>query len=177
MSFDVFASGSGGFHYTKDGFIDGDDLDMVKLASEVQSLDPTPLGVADAVKNHYLSKYLSKDMTDAMAVIAQREFLYSLKESVDLLAVRGSADGFITVTAKQKHALWPDTLRFAKYGFDPGDSPGSEFIRAIAKSLDDTDLKTWGVLMALTIVLSKYSEHLDSRDPSLPTMINIFLTH
>ena len=172
MSFDVFASGSGGFHYQRDNVINGDDFDALTIASEVQSLNPTPLGLADGVRGHYLSK----DMTDAITVIAQREFLYSLKESVDLLAIRGSADGSIAVTAKQKHPLWPDTLRFAKHGFDPGDSPGSEFIRAITKSLDDTNLKSWGVLMALTIVLSKFLEHLNSRDASLRTMINIFLT-
>jgi hypothetical protein len=174
MSFDVFASGSGGFHYQHDSFVDGADFDALKLASELQSMSPTKLGAVDAVRGHYLSK----DMTDAVSVLAQREFLYTLKESVDLLSIRGSADNaFIAVTARQKHALWPDTLRFAKYGFDPGDSPGTEFIHKIAQSLDDTDLKTWGVLMALTIVLSKFQEHLDSRDASLPTMINIFLTH
>jgi len=174
MSFDVFASGSGGFHYQRDRVPDGDDFDALKLASELQSLSPTKLGAVDAVRGHYLSK----DMTDAITVIAQKEFLYTLKESVDLLAIRGgSGDGFIAVTSKQKHALWPDTLRFAKYGFDPGDSPGTEFIRAIAQSLDDTNLKTWGVLMGLTLVLSKFQEHLDSRDASVPTMINIFLTH
>lgn len=174
MSFDVFASGSGSFHYQKDGFVDGADFDALKIASEIQSMSPTKLGVVDAVRSHYLSK----DMTDAMSVIAQQEFLYSLKESVDLLAIRGSSpDGFITVTSRQKHLMWPDTLRFAKYGFDPGDSPGTEFIRTIAQSLDDTGLKTWGVLMALTLVLSKYSDHLSNRDASLPTMINIFLTH
>ena len=173
MGFNVFASGSGSFHYQKDDFVDGDDFDTLKIVSEAQSMDPTKLGAVDAVRGHYLSK----DMSDALPVLAKREFLYTLTETVDLLAMRGgSANGFIAVTAKQTHPLWPDTIRFARYGFSPGDSPGTEFIRTIAKNLDDTDLKTWGVLMALTLVLSKFLDHLN-RDGSLGTMINIFLTH
>ncbi|MGP0019938.1 MAG: hypothetical protein ACLPHP_15310 [Candidatus Sulfotelmatobacter sp.] len=174
MSFDVFASGSGGFHYQRDRVVDGDDFDALKIASELQAMDPTKLGAADAVRGHFLSK----DMTDAISAIAQREFLYSLNEQVDLLSIRGgAADRVITVTAKQKHAVWPDTIRYAEYAFNPGNSPGTEFVRVIAQSLDDTGLKTWGVLMALTIVLSKFSEHLDSCDASVLTKINIFLTH
>lgn len=174
MGFDVFASGSGGFHYKKDGFIDGDDFDTLKILGEALSTEPTKLGVVDAARGHYLSK----DMSDLASVLAKREFLHALTDTVDLLAVRGgSGDAFIALTAKQTHALWADTLRFAKYAFDPGDSPGAEFIKAIAKNLDDTDLKTWGVLMALTIVLSKFLDHLNSCDASVPTMINIFLTH
>ena len=172
MSFDVFASGSGGFHYQKDDFIDGDDFDALKIASEIRTLEPTKLGVVDAVRDHFLSK----DMSDAMPVLARREFLYTLTESVDLLSTRASsATGFIALTAKRRRAFI-DTIRFAKYSFDPGSSPGTEFFHANVKNLEDTGLNTWGVLMALTLVLSGFLDHLNARDASLAPMVNIFLT-
>lgn len=147
-SFDVFASGSG-FHYQKDDFFDGDGFNTLQILNDALSMEPTKLGAADATRSHFLSV----DMTDAASLLAKREYLHALTDTVELLAIRaGSADGFIAVAAKRSHPLWPDTVRFARYGFDPGNSPGTEFIRAIDKSLDDTGLKTWGVLMALTIL-------------------------
>ncbi len=173
MSFDVFASGSG-FHYQHDKFFDGDGFDTLQILSDALSMEPTKLGAVDAARSHFLSV----DMTNAAPLLAKREYVHALTETVDLLALRaGSADAFIAVTAKQSRALWADTIRFARYGFNPGDSPGAEFIRAIDKSLGDTGLKTWGVLMALTIVLSKFLDYLNSRDASLPAMINISLAH
>jgi hypothetical protein len=173
LSFNVFASGSG-FHYQKDSFFDGDDFDTLKILDDMLLMEPSKLGVVDAARSHFFSK----DTRDATPLLAKRKFLSALTETVDLLGIRaGSADGFIAVTAKQSHPLWADTVRFARYGFVPEDSPGTEFIRVIDKSLDDTSLKTWGVLMALTIVLSKFLDHLNSRDGSSPTMVNISLTH
>jgi hypothetical protein len=174
MSFGVFASGSGGFHYQKDKFFDGDGFETLQILSTMLSMEHTKLGVVDAVREHYVNG----DMADAAPALAKREFLNALTETVDLLSIRtGSGNGFIAVTAKNAHGLWPDTIRVARYGFDPGDSPGVEFFKAIARNLDDTSLKTWGVVMALTIVLSEFLDHLNQRnDASLPTMVNIFLT-
>ena len=173
MSFDIFASGSGGFHYRKDKFFDGDGFTTLQILTEMLSMEHSKLGVVDAVRSHFTSV----DMADAAPVLAKREYLNALTQTIDLLSIRaGTGTGFIAVTAKRPRGLWPDTIRFARYGFDPGDSPGTEFIRAIARSLEDTDLQTWGVLMALTMVLSEFLDHLNNHDGSLPTMVNISLT-
>lgn len=172
MSFDVFASGSG-FHYNKDGFFDGDSFDTLQVLNTLMGMEHTKLGAVDAAREHFFTA----DGADAAPLLAKREFLNSLTETVDLLSTRaGATNGFIAVTAKQKHALWPDKVLFARYGFDPGDNPGTEFVRAISKNLEETGLKNWGVLLALTIVLSEFLDHLNT-DSALQTTLNIFLTH
>jgi hypothetical protein len=172
MSFDVFASGSG-FHFKQDHFFDGDGFNTLQILNDALMMEPSKLGVADAARSHFLSV----DMTDAVSLLAKREYLHALTETVDLLAIRaGSANGFIAVAAKRSNSLWADTVRMTRYAFDPGDNPGTEFIRAIDRTLDETGLKTWGVLMALAIILSKFLDYLNSHDASLSTMINISLT-
>jgi hypothetical protein len=109
-----------------------------------------------------------------MGGVACYEFLHLLQTSVDLLAMCSSAsEGWISVSSTNKHLLWVDTVRFAKYGFSPGTNPGAEFVKAITQSLKDTGLNTWGVLRGLTTVLTKFHSKIgDSTKPA----INISLT-
>jgi len=173
MSFNVYASGSGGFHFTQDNFPEGDDFEPLKILATLMSMEPTKSGVVDAVRDHYLSR----DMTDAVSSIASREFLEMFKGSTDSLAMRiGKGSGWIAVSPTEKRALWADTVQFAKYDFTPGDDPGAEFFRAISQSLKKTSLNNWGVLFALTAVLSKFDQQLSASNGSAVTNLTIWLT-
>jgi len=152
MSFNVFASGMGNFHYKKDGFIDGDDFVPMNVVSSLMTMSPDALGAAGA----YID-YKKPGITDLVGKIATMEFLHLLNDSVCFLAMCDDAsDGWISVSCTQSHLLWPDTKSIARYNFQPGDSPGAEFIKAIGPALKATDMDNWGVLAALSIVLSKF---------------------
>ena len=170
MGFNVFASGTGHLHYQKDNFIDGDTFTPIKVVSALMFMTPTKLGAVDA----YIG-YKQPGITDLMESMATQEFLHLLNDSVCFLAMcSGASDGWISVAGSESHLLWPDTKSFARYNFSPGDDPGAEFIKTIAPGLKETSLNTWGVLAALSIVLSKFSSAIG--DDATP-IINIFLDH
>jgi hypothetical protein len=170
MSFNVFAAGSSGFHYKKDGFVDADTFEPMKLVSELMTMEPSVAGAVGAAQGHY-----TPDMTNLMGTLAAMEFLHLLNDGVCMLAMcSGASDGWISVSSKKSHTLWPDTMGFARYNFQPGDDPGAEFIKAIGPSLKATDLNNWGVLAALSIVLSKYYDKVG--DSGVP-MLYINLDH
>jgi hypothetical protein len=142
MSFNIFAAGSGDFHYTKKGFIDADTFEPMKIVSALMKMEPTGLGAANA----YIG-YKTPGITNLMSSLATMEFLHNLNNAVSFLAMcTGASDGWISVSTTQTHLLWPDSRGFAQYNFQPGDNPGAEFIKRIGPSLKDTDMNNWGVL-------------------------------
>lgn len=168
MSFNVFAAGSGNFHYIKDGFIDGGDFVPMKVVSALMTMEPSALGATNA----YIG-YKTPGITDLMETVATQEFLHLLNDAVSFLAMcSGASDGWISVSCTESHTLWADTKTFACYKFLPGDDPGAEFVKLIGPGLQQTSMDNWGVLAALSIVLSKYSNHIgqDARP-----IINIML--
>lgn len=171
MGFRIFAAGSGKFNFVKDNCIDDSDIDMVDLISKFQSMEPSWMGAfatgVDIVQP-------SKGIIDLMQTMATMEFLHNLSNAVCFLAMCSeSSNGWISVSARETHALWPDTVAIATYRFDPSDSPGAEFVKKIAPVLKETDMANWGVLRMLGIVLAKYSAHIGS---SGRPIINIQLT-
>lgn len=170
MGFNIFASGTGKFHYQRDGFVDGDTFAPMKVVSELMTMGLNPEGVTTTVIGHY-----QPGITDLAEGMATLEFLHLLNDSVGFLAMcSGSSDGWISVAGTQTHLLWPDTKSFARYNFTPGDDPGAEFIKLIGPGLKETGLNTWGVLAGLSIVLSKFYQAIG--DDATP-IINIFLDH
>ena len=171
MSFRIFAAGSDNFHYEKDGNIDKDTFETIKVLAILQSMEPTKAGAGQAAAEYVLP---SAGITDLMEAMAAREFLHNLGNAVSFLAMcSGASDGWISVSARKSHILWPDTMGIARYNFSPGDDPGSEFIRLIAPPLKTTDMNNWGVLLVLSNVLAKFSQHIGE---SATPMINIQLS-
>lgn len=171
MSFRIFASGSGRFHFERDNCIDDSDIDMVDLVSKFQTMEPTWMG---AVTTGIDIVQPSAGIIDLMQSMATREFLHNLSNAVSFLAMcSGSSNGWIAVSVRQTHIAWPDTVAFDKYEFYPGDSPGTEFIRKIRPILSSTDTANWGVMRMIGEVLARYSNHIDS---SATPMINIQIT-
>lgn len=172
MSFSIFAAGTNKFHFKDPKCFDDKDIDMVDLISKFQTMEPSLMG-AGATAVDIVQP--SKGIMDLMQTMATMEFLHFLSNSVCFLAMKGgSSNGWISVSATESHLLWPDTGGNGTYKFDPGDSPGTEFIKKIGPALKAADMANWGVLRMLAIVLGKFSNHID--DSSTP-MINISLRH
>jgi len=172
MSFKIFASGTGHFHFEKDDCIDDSELDLVDLLGKLQTMEQTWMG-AGATAVDIVQP--SAGIIDLMKTMATMEFLHLLSNAVCFLAMKGgAADGWIFVSATESHLLWPDTGGVGRYDFQPGDSPGSEFIRKVGPALKAASMANWGVLRMLALVLAKFDNHID--DSARP-IINIQLSH
>lgn len=159
MSFNIWANGRSHFHYGKENVIDGSEFDTMQNLTILQGMQFTKASLLDGA----LQKYASKGVADGATSVATREMLNLLVSSVDVLAMSARGTGSsINVRSTQRKSMWADASRFASYDFSPGDNPGVEFYRTISRSLVETDMANWGVLMALAIVLTKYSAHLSS---------------
>ncbi len=162
MSFSIFASGAANgknFHYYREDCIDGDDFEILDLVSTLTTLEQTIEAVAQATAEKIISKLLPGSAPDGMGTVAFLEFLHTLKDQIDSLAMcDDSANGRISVFTKQKHTFWADDLGNGTYYFSPGTDPGTEFVKAIGASLEKTDMNNWGVLRAMVIVLTLYSD-------------------
>ena len=171
MGFDIFAAGSGHFHYQMDGCIDQGTVDFVQLLAALQSMEPTRAGAAQAAAEYATP---SAGITDVMGALAYREGIHNLNNAVSFLAMSsGSSDGWISLSSTNKHVLWVDTVRFARYNFSPGDDPGTEFFHTIRHALEDTNMNNWGVILKLGEVIARYSNSLD--DNARP-ILNISIT-
>ena len=172
MGFSIFASGTNKFHFSQKDCIDDSDIDMVDFISKFQGMEPSWMGAGEVVVD--IAKP-SKGIIDLMQSMATTEFMHMLSNAVCFLAMKeGSANGKISVSAIEEHFLWPDTGGVADYEFNPGDSPGTEFIKKIAPALKKADMANWGVLRMLALVLAKFENHIsDSATPR----INIALRH
>jgi hypothetical protein len=164
MGFSMFAVGNDAFRYDRDNIIDGDDFDSIKILAVLQSIEPVkdyhaPINMSfvGAATEHFQP---SADMIDLAGGIAVMEFLHMLKNSLDLLAMCDSENGFIALSAKQTHTFWADDVRFVKFYFCNSADPGTDFVRTIKSALTDTGMNNWGVLRALAGVLNSFYEHI-----------------
>ncbi len=171
MSFRIFASGSPHYHYEKSDCLDDSAFDMIDLLAKLQTMEPSWMG-AGATAVDIVQP--SAGIIDLMKTMATMEFLHNLSNAVCFLAMcSGSSNGWISVSAVETHLMWPDTGDSKTYRFDPGDSPGSEFIKKIGPALKAANMANWGVLRMLGLVLAQYSSKID--DNATP-IINISLT-
>jgi hypothetical protein len=160
MSFNIFASGVANgqtFHFYRENCIDGDDFNIADLISTLQGMNQNVIGVAQAAAESVISKMISGSAADAMGTVAFLEFLHVLKDQIDSLAMcDDAANGRIIVYTKKWHLI-QDTYGTGQYLFPKSIDPGTEFVRAIGPALEATEMNNWGVLRAMVIVLTLYS--------------------
>jgi hypothetical protein len=176
MSFNIFASGVANgkpFSYYRENCIDGDDFVVIELISTLSSMHHNAIGVAQSSAETFISKIIPGSAPDGMGTIAFLEFHHVLKNIIDCLAMCDDAsNGHITVFSK-KSGIFSDTYGDGRYEFSPRTDPGTEFVRAIGKCLEDTDMNNWGVLRAMVIVLTQYSNQIgQSGKPNLMIQLN-----
>ena len=169
MSFRIFAAGSDHFHYETSNNYDGSEFDAALVISKLMTASPDAVGALGAGVDIYGP---SVSIVDAANALARIEMIHLLNTTVSSIAMRPTDGGSLFVSCRTTHALWPDTLAAGNYTFSPGDSPGYEFFRTIKPALVETDLDTWGVLLALVRVMAKFDEKLgDSTTPRLLVQI------
>ncbi|HRH42128.1 MAG TPA: hypothetical protein PKY82_10820 [Pyrinomonadaceae bacterium] len=162
MSFSIWASGVANgkpFHYYREDCIDGDDFIIANLINDLQNMSPSSIGLAQAAVEKVIPNFYSGGDSYAMGTLVFLELLGVLKNQIDSLAMcDNAANGRISVFTKQKHTFWADDLGNGTYYFSPGNDPGTEFVKAIGACLEKTDMNNWGVLRAMIIVLTLYSD-------------------
>lgn len=160
MSFSIFASGVAlgkAFHYYRENCIDEDSFNVIELVSTLSEMHHNAIGLAEASAETIISKLIPGSAPDGMGTIAFLEFLHTLRNIVDSLAMcDGAKNGRIVIFTKE-NSFWGDDYGNAEYKFDPGTDPGTEFVKAIGPCLEATDMNNWGVLRAMIIVLTLYS--------------------
>lgn len=162
MSFNIFAAGVRGFQYTRENCPDDDIFEAASVMSALRAGGPTLQGAGEAVADYVVPSEGSA-ILDGVQAVAQLTFLHTLCGAVDQLAAcSGARNGWISVAPREGHALWPDTNRFARYDFRPGDDPGREFVARILPALEATGMANYGVLRAMSLALSGYRSHIGS---------------
>jgi hypothetical protein len=170
MAFRIFAAGTKGFHYVRDKVVDGSEFDTVKVVATLMNMELSASGVGGAAMDHQ-----APGITDLMVSMVTMESLHNLNNAVGFLAMNASSgNGWISVSTRQSNIMWTDTMSLAKYNFNPGNNPGAEFIKKIGPGLNETDMNNFGVLMALSVVIGKYSNLISDSDTPI---LNIQLFH
>ena len=173
MSFDVHAVGSNGFRFSRNDNPDGDIFEAAAVMSAMRASSPSRVGVAEGVADYFTPSEAGAFRV-AVGGVARLEFLHLLDTAVTLLAADvGVRQGWIAVYARESNTLWADTSGFARYGFTPGYSPGTEFIRRVTPALVTVEMNNYGVLRILAEVISRYHTHL--RRVSGPPMLQVQL--
>lgn len=170
MGFSIFAAGTRDFHYSRDNCIDDSDIDMVDLMSKFQTMEPTRMGAAATAID---IAQPSAGIIDLMQTMATMEFLHLLNNAVSFLALKPQAsNGWIFVSARESHLLWPDTGGNGEYRFSPGDNPGREFMREIGPALQAADMANWGVLREIALCLSRFDAHIGNGRPCITIQLS-----
>jgi hypothetical protein len=170
MGFRIFAAGTRDFHYTRDNCIDDSDIDMVDLMSKLQTMEPSRAGVISTAID---IAQPSAGILDLMQTMATMEFLHLLNNAVSFLAMKPQAsNGWIFVSARESHVLWPDTGGNGEYRFDPGENPGYEFMRAVGPALREADMANWGVLRELALCLTRFDSHIGNGRPCITIQLS-----
>lgn len=175
MGFDIFAAGTNNFHYKREGCEDGSTFEAMKVITCLQGLDIQSLAHAGITGTGAAIDYVAPGITDLMISLAEREMLHNLSNAVCLLAMNpNTSDGWISVNAYQVNLILPNKSCGATYGFSPCDSPAAEFIDTIKNCLKKTDLTNFGVLQHLSVLLTRFEQHIDD---SMTPKLSITLTN
>ncbi len=162
MSFSILANGSNGYHYSNDKCLDDSAFDDMDLLSKLQTMEPSWMGAASTAID---IAQPSAGIIDLMKAMATMEFVHNLSNAVCFLAMcSGASQGKISLSAIESNVLWANTGGTAEYCFDPGHSPGAEFIKKISPALKKADMANWGVLRMITFVLAQYRSKIDDND-------------
>jgi hypothetical protein len=169
MSFRIHAAGSGGFRHSRSNCVDEGVFTAAAIMAAMQGFEPSRAGAVQAAADQVLPSAPNAFQFAAQA--ARIEMLNTLDIGVSSLATGTGAGGWIAVSPRQTHALWPDTSRFARYDFLPGDSPGFEFVQRILPALRETDMMNFGVLAQLSNACNLYAAYLDENGPATPMLL------
>jgi hypothetical protein len=175
MGFDIFAAGTGTFHYSRKGCEDGSGFELIKMVSALQSLDAKSINHFNISGKGAEIDIAAPGIADLEISLAKIEMLHNLSNAVCLLAMNPNAsEGWIALNATEINWFSPNKARGATYTFSTDGSPAADLISAIGPCLTDTNMTNFGVLMQLSVALTKY---VNAIDDSTAPKISISLTN
>lgn len=177
MSFSIYAAGTRGYRYRRQGQPDEDMFQAAAVLSAMQGMEPTAGGAVGAGIDIARERVgiSTPNAGDGARSLARAVFVNGVVETVDLLCAKnGDRPGWIYVSCSQSHLLWPDTTSHMNYGLDfRGDGAGRDFVRHLVPVLAATGFNHYGSFRAIYQALNGYDALL--RDSDL-VMITINLS-
>lgn len=170
MSFRIFAVGHGGarqYNYMRANLRDEADIDT---ALQIQAVAEGSYGSAAGVAKTGYDVYSAGPGDTASSVMMYGKFVFSelIQTGIQYLQLSGgAANGKVVLSARETHALWPDTVRFIQVSLADDDA-GYQFMKKIKGALSDTNMYTNGVLRQISDVLSLYATSLSGVDGATP---------
>lgn len=165
MPFRIFASGHGaGGHFVHQR-IDLDFEAAVDKAMQIKAVAEGSYDSAHGVAKTAYDVYGAgpEDVGKGAAMVGRLVMVELVQTGINYLAMKGGGDTRkVMLSARQTHALWPDTMRLAEVSLDD-DDPGYTFMKRLKTVLVDTDMYTVGVLRHVSDTLSRYATWLEAR--------------
>ena len=163
MSFKILANGYPDYQDAlPKSHEEAEDLDKAVFLESIMSMEPNMMAV---LKGTAEAAVPSLSLIDLVKTYAYNELSHLLCEPIDEIGGLGG-DKVIHVSSSTNNSLWPNTLSYARYDFDPGDCPGAEFIRKIFPGLKNTGFATSGVILQIIRVIIDYKSYYEDHKAS-----------
>lgn len=167
MSFSIYASGTRGYRFRRQGQPDEGMFQAAAVLSAIQGREPT---VGNAVGAGFeLAREAAgynPGANDAARILARTVFVNGVSDTVDMLCAKNAdRPGWIYLSCNQSHLLWPDTTAQTNYPLDHrGEGPGRDFVRTIVPVLTATGFNHYGSFRAIYLALTGYDGVLQDSD-------------
>ncbi|SON56144.1 hypothetical protein HDIA_2603 [Hartmannibacter diazotrophicus] len=155
MAFDLHASGTGGFRYSRRGLDLGDVYEIANWYDRLNTLTEGPRALVESE----ITGAISPDSPLQQALNAEGMIIGMrlLRDSVDMM-LAGKNPVLVTVCPRQSHTLWPDSgTNFSGWLNTLDGSPGYYFLVDVTPALESAGMKNFGVLAALAATFAEYS--------------------
>ncbi|MCU0961908.1 MAG: hypothetical protein MUF48_17575 [Pirellulaceae bacterium] len=163
MSFNIYASGTAGFVYSRNHCADGDLFEAAEIINAMRNAGPSPMGVAEGVGDYVLPSAEGQARTGIQAQLGTATRAHA-GDGVNLLAMCNQAaqGGWVSVNANRRRALglWPDATGIRRYNFRPRADAAVEFATLIVPLLRATSMNNWGVWLEVDQALRHYYLHI-----------------
>ncbi|MCU0910715.1 MAG: hypothetical protein MUE98_05025 [Rhodobacteraceae bacterium] len=161
MSFRIYASGTGGFQYDRNGVDFGDVYEFADGLSRMYSVTGGASSffrgeATSAVHDRVVGSTALQRALSAMGELVGANLL---REMVTLLAVYRTPTT-IGVHARRESLTWADATGFGEVTLRSDErEPAVAFFRAVSPALLAAEMNTFGVLAAMARVMSDFTSH------------------
>jgi hypothetical protein len=154
MSFEIFASGTIGFHYSRRGLDFGDVYD---LADAISGAASPPRSLREAAEGEVTDRLTPqsafRQFLDAEGMLVGTHLF---RDAVTIAAAT-MTPLHITVHCRQSNLIMPDESRCCIHIIEARDSrPDWDLLRSLTPHLEATGMNNFGVLSAIAAALANY---------------------
>lgn len=167
MSFRIFAAGNPGFHYVRENVPEEEDFEYLKIVNDLRTASPNAIEAAATVQEIRGGS----DIVQLAGRIARINNLHNLNLALYALAMKND-DGRLAKSIDVSTFVSPrvgfNRSSYSHYDFNPGESPGAEFMKIVGADLTKNDLNNWSVLGQIAMALNRYSNMLSQNADASP---------